>query len=353
MTTLTSQNALLAPLFADPEIDGIFATEAMLDEFTRFEIALTRALADAGQLDCGLAARAIASMETFAPDVAEMADRIVADGVVVPVYVAQLKAHVGDELASAVHVGTTSQDLIDTAFAKLFSRANDLILDRLNTVLSCVSAVIIDHGNNSLMGRTRMQAALPIHVGDRASVWNAQIIQLREELLRQRPSVERISFGGPVGNRSAYGKDADQIGNVVADELSLSESSSIRHSDRLTWIAYGDLMSHIAGALGKVGQDLCLMAQQGIDEVRLSGGGKSSAMPHKQNPIPAELLVTLARFNATQISGLHHALVHEQERSGAMWTLEWMILPEMVRVTGRALVVASDLLRRIEHMGTR
>ena len=49
-------------------------------------------------------------------------------------------------------------------------------------------------------------------------------------------------------------------------------------------------------------------------------------MLHKSNPVLAELLVTLARFNATQVSILHHSLVHEQERSGAAWMLEWMVL---------------------------
>jgi 3-carboxy-cis,cis-muconate cycloisomerase len=92
------------------------------------------------------------------------------------------------------------------------------------------------------------------------------------------------------------------------------------------------------------------MAQ--MDEVQISGAGGSSAMPHKQNPVLAELLVTLARFNATQLSGIHHAMVHEQERSGAAWMLEWMILPQMAVATGRALNAATLLASSIEHMGS-
>jgi 3-carboxy-cis,cis-muconate cycloisomerase len=114
----------------------------------------------------------------------------------------------------------------------------------------------------------------------------------------------------------------------------------------------GSLMSLITGTLGKMGQDICLMAQQGIDEIRIDGGGGSSAMPHKQNPVLAELLVTLARFNAVQVSGLHQAMIHEQERSGAAWTLEWMILPQMVQATGRALAVASALTTQIVDIGS-
>ncbi len=75
------------------------------------------------------------------------------------------------------------------------------------------------------------------------------------------------------------------------------------------------------------------MAQVG-GEIELSGGGSSSAMPNKQNPVDAEVLVTLARYNAMQLSAVHHAVVDEQERSGAAWTLEWMIRQQMMMATG-------------------
>jgi 3-carboxy-cis,cis-muconate cycloisomerase len=93
-----------------------------------------------------------------------------------------------------------------------------------------------------------------------------------------------------------------------------------------------------------MGQDIALAAQSEVGEVKLQGGGGSSAMPHKANPVGAEMLVTLARFNATLVSGMHQALVHENERSGAAWTLEWMLLPQMALATGAALRTALDLV---------
>ena len=71
-------------------------------------------------------------------------------------------------------------------------------------------------------------------------------------------------------------------------------------------------------------------------------------MPHKQNPVGAEVLVTLARFNATLLAGMHQSLVHENERSGAAWTLEWMLLPQMAVATGAALRNAMALLDGLE-----
>ena len=111
------------------------------------------------------------------------------------------------------------------------------------------------------------------------------------------------------------------------------------------------LLAAITGSLGKIGQDIALMADRG-DEIVLEGGGSSSAMPHKQNPVAAEMLVTLARFNAAQLGGLAQAAVHEQERSGAAWTLEWLILPQMVTACAAALRLAGQLLPAIRRFGS-
>ena len=70
-------------------------------------------------------------------------------------------------------------------------------------------------------------------------------------------------------------------------------------------------------------------------------------MPHKVNPVGAETLVALARFNATLVAGMHQSLVHENERSGAAWTLEWMILPQMVMACAAALRVAEAVVGQI------
>jgi 3-carboxy-cis,cis-muconate cycloisomerase len=109
--------------------------------------------------------------------------------------------------------------------------------------------------------------------------------------------------------------------------------------------------SLISGSLGKFGQDVALLAQAG-GEIEMSGGGTSSAMAHKQNPVAAETLVALARFNATQLSAIHHSLVHEQERSGAAWTLEWLVLPQMTMATAAALRLAGELAANIRRLGT-
>ena len=112
----------------------------------------------------------------------------------------------------------------------------------------------------------------------------------------------------------------------------------------------GGWLSLVTGTLGKIGQDIALMAQSEIGAVALPPGGGSSAMPHKSNPVSAEILVALARHNAGLVAGLHHALVHEGERSGAAWTLEWLILPQIAVTCASALAHAHALVGRLSFV---
>ncbi|HEV3043599.1 MAG TPA: 3-carboxy-cis,cis-muconate cycloisomerase, partial [Roseiarcus sp.] len=71
---------------------------------------------------------------------------------------------------------------------------------------------------------------------------------------------------------------------------------------------------------------------------------------HKSNPVRAEVLVALARFNAALLGAEHQALVHENERSGAAWTLEWLTLPQMAAATGASLRHAGALLNGLRFV---
>jgi 3-carboxy-cis,cis-muconate cycloisomerase len=159
-----------------------------------------------------------------------------------------------------------------------------------------------------------------------------------------------VQFGGAAGTLDKLGEKGPAVRARLAAELGLADRPQW-HSQRDGIAEFAGLLSLITGNLGKLGQDVALMAQDGT-EIALVGGGTSSAMAHKQNPVAAETLVTLARFNAVQLSAMHHALVHEQERSGSAWTLEWMVLPQMTVATGAALRLAGQLLASIRSLGT-
>lgn len=341
----------LSGLFSDPDAAHIWSPDRQIDRMLSFEAAYTRALGHVGKVDADSAEKTAQQIETFAPDMLALKSGTATDGVVVPTLVAQLKGTIGSDPAS-IHKGTTSQDVIDTALALTLREFNDLLEAKLADLSDAFGHLEAHFGTRTLMGRTRMQAAMPITLADRLATWAHPVSRHRQRLALLRPTVERLQLGGAAGDRSALAPHADEIANNMADQLGLQNSAEVWHAMRDNLADYASLLSLITGSLGKFGQDICLMAQQGIDEVTLTGGGGSSAMPHKQNPILAELLVTLARFNATQVAGMHHALVHEQERSGAAWALEWMILPQMAQATARSLSVASEICRKITSIDT-
>ncbi|GAA6179540.1 3-carboxy-cis,cis-muconate cycloisomerase [Shimia sp. NS0008-38b] len=341
----------LGGLFGDQDAAHIWAPERQITHMLAFEAAYTRALGRLGKVDAETAEKIAQRIETFAPDMSGLCSGTASDGVVIPALVAQLKAAIDGDPAS-IHKGTTSQDVIDTALALTLRDFDDLLDRKLDALSNAFGRLAEQFGERRLMGRTRMQAAMPIALVDRLTVWSQPLEQHQKRLTRLRPTVERLQLGGAAGDRAALAPHADEIASSMADQLGLQNPGRVWHATRDDIADYANLLSLITGSLGKFGQDICLMAQQGIDEVTLAGGGGSSAMPHKQNPILAELLVTLARFNATQIGGMHHALVHEQERSGSAWALEWMILPQMAHATARSLTVATEICGQITSIGT-
>jgi 3-carboxy-cis,cis-muconate cycloisomerase len=158
-----------------------------------------------------------------------------------------------------------------------------------------------------------------------------------------------LQFGGAAGTLDKLGAKAAAVRSTLASALGLADVPQWQSQrDRLA--DFAGILSLVTGSLGKMGQDVALLAQMGA-EIKLSGGGGSSAMAHKQNPVAAEVLVALARFNAVQVSGMQQAVVHEQERSGASWTLEWLVLPPMVQATGASLRLAANLLAGVVSLG--
>ncbi len=339
----------LGGLFADQDAAALWAPDQQIAHMLAFEAALTRAKGTVGTVSVVAADHAAAQIEAFEPDLDGLRKGMARDGVIVPELVAQLKAGIATE-TGVVHSGATSQDVIDTALAMTLKGFNDLLVQRLDTLVNGLNDLNIQFGDRPIMGRTRMQAALPITVNDRLCDWIVPIVKHQDTLVRLRSSVESVQLGGPVGNRASLAPHGDQIAHDIAERLGLSNPPKAWHSTRENIAEYASLLSMISGSIGKIGQDICLMAQQGVDEIRIQGGG-SSAMPHKQNPILAELLVTLARFNATQLAGIHHGLVHEQERSGAAWALEWMILPQMAIATARSLSAAVEICAGVNTLG--
>lgn len=344
MSVLVFEHPFLRALLGDDALAAHFSAAADLAGMLRFEAALAEAEGAAGVIPPAAATRIAEVARGFSPDLEKLAVAVARDGVAVPELVRQLRAAAGEPHAVFVHKGATSQDVIDTSLFLRLQAATAILMGRLDALVAGFDQVEASAGETALCGHTRMQRARPVTLAHKIAAWRDPLVRQRARMAPLGPELFRAQLGGAVGNRAELGGAADEVAEGLASRLGLHSSPRATHAERDGIAAYGHWCALVAGTLGKFGADIALMAQNEVGEVTIAGGGGSSAMPEKNNPVGAEILVTLARFAATLQGGLDQALVHENERSGAAWTLEWMILPQLVMTAGAATRTALLLL---------
>jgi 3-carboxy-cis,cis-muconate cycloisomerase len=335
-----------ASLCADTEIEAWFAPDAELSAMLDFETALAEAQAEAGLIPAEAAAAIVIACTEFMPDEAALTAGLFKDGVLGPGFVKALRQMLPEHARQYLHFGATSQDVTDTALTLRLKPVLAALEARLEALTRALEALGQNQGGVKLMAQTRMQAALPIRVRDKIDAWMLPLRRHQERLAVLKPRLLVIQLGGPVGNRAELADKADAVAAGLAARLDLG-NAPCWHTARDNIVEFGATLALIAGALGKIGQDAALLAQTEIGALKIEGGGKSSAMAHKANPVTAELLVALARYTAGLSGTLNQALVHENERSGAAWTLEWFTLPPLAVATGAALREAIGLIPRL------
>ncbi len=337
---------LLSALAGDAEIEALLSDAKQLEAMLAFERALAEASADAGWIAPEAAVAIGAAIEAFAPDWAALEVGMARDGVVVPELVRQLRINLPEPHRSALHRGATSQDVIDTALMLQVARVLDVYDMRISALLGQLDTLAQDWAGHSLMAHTRMQVALPTTWDQKLTSWSEPLQRHAASLTAMRRSLLVVQLGGPVGDRASFDGHGDAIAAGLARKLDLGMASPW-HTTRDPIVGLGNALALLSGSLGKIGMDIALLAQNEVAALRLEGGGGSSAMAHKSNPVRAEVVVALARSNAGLAGTLQQAMVHEYERSGAAWTLEWLTLPTLLVQTGASLRLCQALLGQL------
>ena len=346
-------HSFLSGLLGDEEVRRQLSAEADIAAMVAFETALAQAEVAAGVIPTEAGEAIGKALAGFRPDMAGLRGGTARDGVVVAELVRQMREHVGEPHAAHVHFGATSQDAVDTSLALRLVPVLDGFGARLDALVAALDALLARDGAVEVMAHTRMQAAIPVTAARKIRAWRDPLARHRTRLIAVRDDVAVLHFGGAAGALDKLGDKGGVVAARMAERLELAVVAEARHSERDGQAGLASWLSLVTGSLGKMGMDVTLLAQSEVGEIRLASGGGSSAMPHKHNPVAAEVLVTLARFNATLVSGMHQALVHENERSGAAWTLEWMLLPQMVAATGAALRTAAELVAGLSFVAAK
>lgn len=352
MTVSLFDSELYGGLFSDREIAALLDDRARLRALLDVEAALARVQGRLGVVPPAAAARIAEIAESLEIDPAALAAGTAAAGVPIPALVSALREAVGAEAGPYVHWGATSQDIMDTGLVLRLRDLLDKFDERLAGVIQNLAALAEAHRGTVMAARTRGQQALPTTFGLKAAGWLMPLARHRERLAQLRPRLEVVQFGGAAGTLAALGAPPGARGievmEALAGELGLAVPPAPWHTQRDGFAELAAWFALVTGSLGKIGEDLVLLAQSEVAEATPQGGpgggGGSSTLPQKTNPVAAEALVTLARFNAGLLAPATEALLQAQERGGAAWSLEWLTLPQMAAATGAALRLARQAL---------
>lgn len=347
--TALAESAMYGQLLGDAETAAAFSDAAEVVAMLRVEGALARVQGDLGLIPAEAAAFIAGSAEKVRIDPASLATEVARDGVPVPALLAAFRTAAGASgHMQYLHWGATSQDIMDTALALRLTQAIDLWAARLFMLIAALGRMADRHADLPMAARTYGQAAVPTSFGAVVAGWGRPLLRHGARLSAVRHDVAVVSLSGAAGTLSAMGPQGPAVRAGLAAALGLRDPGAGWHAERDGIAALAGWMAGLCGSLGKMGEDLRLMAQSGIAEVRIAGAGGSSTMPQKQNPVGPSVLVALARHAAGLNATMQGALVHGQQRDGGAWFAEWLALPPLCIAAGRALALACDLVGRLE-----
>src|SRR5262249_32951024 len=144
-----------------------------------------------------------------------------------------LRAAIGQPAGQQVHVGATSQDILDTAAMLVVQRALGPLRADLAAAAETAAGLAKAHRSTPLTGRTLMQAARPIAFGWEACGWMAALdagVAALEEL--RDGSTLAAQLGGPVGTLAAFGEEGPGVRAAYAKRLGLAVPPITWHTER-------------------------------------------------------------------------------------------------------------------------
>ncbi|WP_298362102.1 lyase family protein [uncultured Litoreibacter sp.] len=349
MAVTPFDSGLYRDLFHDAEIGSLFSDSAEVRAMMLVEGALAKVQGQLGIIPELSAAFITRSCREIQVDPTGLAAETGANGIPVPALVKAMRtAMEAPEHAQYLHWGATTQDIMDTALALRLRQVFALIEKRLEAVLWRLADMAETHAELPMAGRTWMQVATPTSFGAVLAGWGLPLWDLHYTRDSVSFGFKNVSLSGAAGTGAAYGPKAAVLRQKLADELRLGNRDASWHSARNGIAGLSAWLTQISASLAKIGEDILLMTQSGIGELRLGGGGSSSTMPQKQNPVAPSLLSALARGAIGANTTVQGAAIHRQQRDAAAWMSEWIALGQVCMSVGRGLNVAEDLLGRIE-----
>ncbi|WP_035846640.1 3-carboxy-cis,cis-muconate cycloisomerase [Kitasatospora azatica] len=354
-------SGLLSPVRAGTPVEAVTGDRAWLQAMLDAEAGLARAQARLGTVPAAAAETITRAARAERLDLVALArqGREAANPVVG--LVRALTAVVAAEDAAAaeyVHRGSTSQDVLDTGAMLVAQRAIRVILPDLDRTVTALTALAATHRDTTMAGRTLALHAVPTTFGVKAAGW-LELVRTARTRLAALADALPVELGGAAGTLAGYLEYAEDAGPdygrrltaVYAEEVGLAVPTLPWHALRTPIADLGAACALLTGALGKIAADVQVLVRTEVGELAepaVTGRGRSSAMPHKRNPVLATLIRSAALQVPVLAAGLAQCMVAEDERSAGVWHAEWQLLRECLRLAGGAAHLAAELAEGLE-----
>lgn len=347
-------NQLFDAYFTGKAMGAVFCDHGRVQAMLDFEAALARAQASTGLIPSSAVAPIEAACRAELYDFEALGLAIASAGnSAIPLVKALGKqiASVSPEAERYVHLGATSQDVMDSGLMLQLRAALALIEQDLQQLGEVLAQQAQRYATTPLAGRTWLQQATPVTLGMKIAGWLGAVTRSRQRLQALKPRLLSLQFGGASGTLAALGEQALPVAHALAAELKLALPDQPWHTQRDRLVEFGAVLGLVAGSLGKMGRDISLLMQTEAAEVfepSAPGKGGSSTMPHKRNPVGSAVLISAATRVPGLLSTLFSAMPQEHERSLGLWHAEWETLPEICCLVAGALAQALNIAQGLE-----
>ncbi|MEA2045252.1 MAG: adenylosuccinate lyase [Euryarchaeota archaeon] len=331
--------------YGNPEMKELWAEDYRFRCLFRVEAALARAEEELGMIPEGAAEDIENAAEKADPDRARVIeDEIGHDMMAVVLALAESCEWAGEW----VHLGATSNDILDTATGLQIKASLNVLEEKVKRVLEVLLNRAAEHKNLVCAGRTHGQIAVPTTYGLRFAIWASEVARHVERLAQLRPRAAVGKMSGAVGTQAAFGSAGMTLQSKVMENLDLNEvdvSNQVvqrdRHAEMICW------MGLVVTTLDKICVEIRSLQRSEIGEVQEVFGKRqvgSSTMPHKRNPIKSEQVCGLARVVRAQIEPALANMVLWDERDLTNSSCERIVFPEAFIMTDHLLGLTARIL---------
>ncbi len=336
--------------FSTPIMREIFDDRAIIQNILDIEAALAKTQSKMGDIPVEAADEIVKKAKVENLNIPRIEEGIICVGHSLVPILKEFQGVCDKNYGEYVHMGATTQDIIDTAFMMSIKRGCEVIYKNMLETEQLMMDMAKKYRDTVMAGRSHTQQALPITFGFKVAVW---VSEHRRNIERLEQCMVRCfagEMGGAVGTMAGFGKDGLTVSDRTIEALDLIVPDISWHTSRDRIAEICTTLTIIAYSYGKMGNELAKLQMTEIAEVAegfVKGSVGSSTMPHKRNPNSLEALQMLARLVKGDTESAIESMFCEHERDGALWKIEWKAVPEVVILVGTSSAKAKNVFANL------